>query len=219
MGEKYIMSEHAMNSKHKTAFLNKQKYLKQQGVVLFFALVALVVMSLAAVALIRSVDTSTLIAGNLASKQSATTSADMGMETAINWMASQANLATLNADIATSGYYSTQAANPVTGFNWDANDSLPATSTATGADVIVNGTDGSGNTIRYVIQRMCSAVGAPSAANCLFGPPGVNTNSSAVMDATRAGANVAPDPSPIYRITARVIGVKNTVSYIQAFVY
>ena len=38
----------------------------QRGVVLFFALIALVAMSLAAVALIRSVDTSTIIAGNLA---------------------------------------------------------------------------------------------------------------------------------------------------------
>ena len=52
----------------------------QQGVVSFIALVALVVMSLAAVALIRSVDTATLIAGNLAFKQAATASADAGVE-------------------------------------------------------------------------------------------------------------------------------------------
>ena len=59
--------------------INKMKNLsghhlfKQQGVVLFIALVALVVMSLAAVALIRSVDTNTLIGGNLSFKQAATT--------------------------------------------------------------------------------------------------------------------------------------------------
>ena len=41
---------------------------RQHGLVLFFALIAMVVMSLAAVALIRAVDTSTLIAGNLACK-------------------------------------------------------------------------------------------------------------------------------------------------------
>lgn len=57
--------------------------LKQRGVVLFFALIALVAMSLAAVALIRSVDTSTLIAGNLAFKQATKNSAEAGIEAAI----------------------------------------------------------------------------------------------------------------------------------------
>jgi len=57
---------------------------RQRGVVLFFALIALVVMSLAAVALIRSVDTNTLIAGNLAFKQAATSSGDSGLEMAID---------------------------------------------------------------------------------------------------------------------------------------
>ena len=61
-------------------------YHAEKGVVLFIALIALVVMSLAAVALIRSVDTNTLIAGNLGFKQSATVSADSGVETAITWL-------------------------------------------------------------------------------------------------------------------------------------
>jgi Tfp pilus assembly protein PilX len=63
--------------------------IRQRGVVLFFTLIALVVMSLAAVALIRSVDTSTMIAGNLAFKQSATTSGDGGIEAAVSWLAAQ----------------------------------------------------------------------------------------------------------------------------------
>ena len=67
-------------------FASKMAYLRikqQRGVVLFLALIALVIMSLAAVALIRSVDTNTLIAGNLSFKQAATTSADAGTEAAI----------------------------------------------------------------------------------------------------------------------------------------
>ena len=47
---------------------------RQRGVSLFFALVCLVAIMLAAVALVRSVDTSTLISGNLAFQQSATSS-------------------------------------------------------------------------------------------------------------------------------------------------
>ena len=54
----------------------KQRHLpySQKGFVLFLALVSLVVMSLAAVALIRSVDTNSLITGNLAFRQNATLS-------------------------------------------------------------------------------------------------------------------------------------------------
>ena len=78
-------------------------------------------MSLAAVALIRSVDTSTVIAGNLASKQSATTSADSGIETALDWMDGIADLTTLNSDSAINaalGYYATQTLDP-TELDWD----------------------------------------------------------------------------------------------------
>ena len=69
----------------------------QQGIVLFIALIALVVMSLAAVALIRSVDTNTLIAGNLSFKQAATTSADAGVEAAISQLIGMRDAAANNA--------------------------------------------------------------------------------------------------------------------------
>jgi Tfp pilus assembly protein PilX len=189
---------------------------KQQGIVLFFALIALVIMSLAAVALIRSVDTNTIIAGNLASKQSAVTSADSGVETAITWMSGVSDLAIFNADDAAKGYYATQTANPTT-FNWDASDSLPADDASGLIDA--NGKDMSGNTVRYVVQRMCRNPGAPAKENCLFGAPVVESNSQSVRDTTRAGAVLPVEQSPMYRITARVIGPRNTVSYIQAFVY
>lgn len=211
-----------MNSQYKTVTIGESQLKKQRGVVLFIALIALVVMSLAAVALIRSVDTSTIIAGNLASKQSATISADSGVETAIAWLSSAAitaNPSILNSDNAANaalGYYATQLKDPTT-FAWNASDSSPAKD-ATGL-INANGTDASGNTIRYVIQRMCRVVGAPLATTCLFGAPVVGSNSQAVRPAPSAGAATSTDQSPMYRVTARVTGAKNTVSYIQAFVY
>ena len=194
----------------------------QQGVVLFIALIALVVMSLAAVALIRSIDTSTIIAGNLATKQLATISADSGLETAITWLSRPAVVldpTILYVDSASSGYYASQEKSPTT-LSWNANDSLPAT----GTNIDANGTDASGNTIRYIIQRMCipSAGGvaaAPAAANCLFGAPVVGNSSQGVRPSPLAGAATTTTQSPMYRITARVTSVKSTVSYIQAFVY
>jgi len=182
---------------------------KQQGVVLFIALIALVVMSLAAVALIRSVDTNTIIAGNLGFKQSATVSADSGVETALTWIAN--NQSSLTADITSSGYYST--------FNADAKTLVNASTTVATGTGISAGKDSSGNTINYVIQRMCKNTGASNSTHCLFGPPGEDTNSNSNCDASNPCLNAAASDSLMYRITTKVTGPKNTVSYTQAFVY
>src|SRR4051812_10143783 len=61
---------------------------KQGGVVLFIALVVLVAMSLAGIAMVRSVDTGSLVAGNMAFKQGATLAGDAGTELAISWLTS-----------------------------------------------------------------------------------------------------------------------------------
>ena len=65
----------------------------QRGVSLVIALIALVAMTLAGLALMRSVDTTNLISGNLAFRQSALNATDVGVETA---------LVTLNTIVTTS---------------------------------------------------------------------------------------------------------------------
>lgn len=182
---------------------------KQRGVVLFFALIALVVMSLAAVALIRSVDTNTIIAGNLGFKQSATVSADSGVETAITWVFG--HQAILEADHLDEGYYATSTGDAKTSIEENAK-------MATGIG-ISDGKDSSGNTISYVVQRMCKNAGPSSPTHCLFGPPGEDPNSNADCDYGNPCLNAAPSDSLMYRVTVKVTGPKNTVSYTQAFVY
>lgn len=180
--------------------------IKQQGVVLFFALIALVVMSLAAVALIRSVDTNSIIAGNLSFKQSTMFSADRGVETALAWVI--ANEALLEADSVANGYYATSDVVP----------HLNARALVDASGVTDTLDDGQGNAVRYVVQRMCQNPGPASRgapAFCLFGP---------TIEVPDDHGAVPPPPSKfapslIYRVTARVVGPKNTVSYIQSFVY
>lgn len=191
---------------------------RQRGAVLFFALIALVVMTLAAVALIRSVDTNTLIAGNLAFKQSATSSGDGGVEAAVTWLTN--NAATLDSSNAAAGYYNSVNQLPamnLVGLTWsDANSKL-------------TGTDAAGNTVRYIIQRMCKHTGGagslaspaiiPDESNCLFSDGEKGGSGMGVLDATQAGAGLSGSGSPIYRVTAQVTGPRNTISYIQAFVF
>ena len=56
---------------------------RQQGIVVFIALIATVLLSLAAVGLMRSVHTSTLVVGNLAFRQAAMAVSSAAVETAI----------------------------------------------------------------------------------------------------------------------------------------
>ena len=208
----------------------------QQGVVLFIALIALLVMSLAAVALIRSVDTGTMISGNLSFRQSATTSSDVGIEAAVTALDCRGRNVLFptpcttsnpidprdprdilehpfNVSSASAGYYSNA-------------DTRALTSDASWTDTnsVLVGTE-NGNTVRYIIERMCrpADIETPvdqvlSDAFCLLSDGDTNTSSKAVLAAPEAGGKKASNP-PMYRITIRTTGPKNTVSYVQAFAY
>ena len=56
---------------------------RERGVVLFIALIVMVALSLAGIALIRSADTATIVAGNLAFKQAAASAVDRSVEQAV----------------------------------------------------------------------------------------------------------------------------------------
>jgi Tfp pilus assembly protein PilX len=189
----------------------------QAGVVLFFALIALVVMSLAAAALIRSVDTGNLISGNLAFKRSATISADSGTETAIAWLLAEVP-ANLNANNLGQAYYATSVDDPLTPLVDEGDPKALVDAAAKNAEGsgVVAGKDVSGNTITYVIQRLCNAPGTPLPDTCLFGP---SKDKASFDNAGMACPNptCSSEAGPIYRVTAKVVGPKNTVSYIQAF--
>jgi len=204
----------------------RARAMKQRGVVLFFALIALLAMSLAAVALIRSVDTSTMIAGNLAFKQAATTSGDAGVDAAMNWLATiqTANNAINVLNNATHPFNITNlAANP--GYHSNADPALNLTADATWDDVnnVLVGTDGSGNTIRYIIQRMCRNANQPiQTADCLFSGALQDNNGQNIplpQEVCQGAGCPVAGQTPQIRITTRTTGPKNTVSYVQAFVY
>jgi Tfp pilus assembly protein PilX len=182
----------------------------QRGVVLFLALIMIVVLMLAGLALVRSVSTTNVIAGNLAFKQAATNSADTGIEAAIAWLEANNNATTLGANQTGAVKYLAARQDPAAGQSWDAFwNSLPATVVNTMA------ADASDNTVSYVIHRLCNATGPSSTAGC-SAPP----NFSSSEGSSRGAGVVAlkSDPQVYYRITARVAGPRGTVSYVQAVV-
>jgi len=187
---------------------------RQRGVVLMIALIVLVAMTLAGIALVRSVDTSNIIAGNLAFQQAATHAGDTGTETAVAWL--QANNAgvTLQANIFGSGYAAART-DPAAGQSWDAfwtNVLVPA------GQVVTLAVDAStGNTVAYTIQRLCNAVGDPTVpgVDCA-----VSQTASQSTGSSKGAGVIALQYSALvyYRITARIAGPRNTVSYIQTIV-
>ncbi|MDR0578806.1 MAG: hypothetical protein LBI87_15065 [Candidatus Accumulibacter sp.] len=183
---------------------------RQRGAVLLIALIVLVAMTLSALALIRSVNTTNLIAGNLAFRESAVLAAERATESAVNWLVS-AGRSTLESDVTGEGYQAVRA-DPADG-NWEAfwnntgSGAKKAALTTAGA-----GSDAAGNTVSYVIHRLCDATGNPlSGINCSK-PPRDGGGGSMVAGAPSAGLK---NPQVYYRITARVVGPRNTVVYTQ----
>lgn len=182
----------------------------QRGAVLFLALIVLVVMLLVGVSMIRKAGTGGSISGNLAFKQNATSVADLGVEAARAWIS--ANPTLLNSDSTANGYFS----------SWSANVT-PDTFWAGSAPSVVNVTsdDGTGNAVSYVIHRLCQLPNvSPDDAtqHCVAEP-------DAGAGATKGGIDYGSAPSstptglPYYRITTRVVGPRNTLSYVQVVMY
>lgn len=205
---------------------------KQRGVALFFALIALVAIMLAAVVLVRSVDTSTMISGNLAFQQAATSSGDGGTEAAVTWLtgieAANGALNVLNnaahpfnQDNAAAGYYA--SLNPAMSLTASSGTRFTWVTSGVGKDSVGLAADSSANTASYIIQRMCRTSGVSvQNANCLFSGAALNNNGQNIPlpqeICVGTGCPVAGQ-TPMIRVTSKVTGPKNTVSYVQAFVY
>lgn len=192
---------------------------KQKGVTLFLAMIVLVAMLLSGIALFRTVDSGVLVAGNLAMQKSATRQGDQGSEDAIAWLVSKVAGADLYEDPNIVGYtdypfYVANAANDIPGTNqtwsawWDVY-TLTHTPVTLTTDAVT------GNTVSYLVQRMCTANGAPYTASVsCIGPP---QTTGECVDITSCG----PDEPPTivyYRVTSRVVGPRNTISFIQTIV-
>ena len=205
----------------------------QRGLSLLFALLALVALSLAAVGLVRSVGTGSLVVGNLGFKKDATGTADRGAELAIAWL--QNNLAgtTLDQDVLASGYYATSkdaldptgrntaaATRAVVDWNGD-NCATVSGSFSACLDASAASTVGT-NAVNWVITRLCASAGSKddvsnSCATSLTSGTADDPNSgSREYGNEDLGSTTS---SPYYRVIVRTVGGRNTVSYTETIVH
>lgn len=186
----------------------------QRGVVLLIALIILVALTLAGVALIRSVDTANLIAGNMSFHQSATQSGERSTEQALNnWLLAHIAIGdTALFDHNAANGYRAAREDPAAGESWDTFWNKPTTGLATQA--VTGAPDAAGNTVSYVIHRLCETTGAPHLTNCSKPPAGANAGGSF----SAGGAAVITTNQVYYRVTTRIAGPRRTVAYLQTIV-
>jgi type IV pilus assembly protein PilX len=206
---------------------------QQKGIVLIIVIVAIVAMMVAVFSMLRLTSSSMGVAGNLAFKKNATSAADLGVEQAISYVLTThaANPALLYTDQASAGYFATWIDTPGNQFdpftyNWSSTTAAQATTD-----------DGSGNSVMYVIHRLCANTGAVTSLSqsCVRPSPLYNQGGSGTgrTGATTPGTGgtlgggggggggpvVATLPEAYYRITTRVAGPRNTLSYTQVIIY
>jgi type IV pilus assembly protein PilX len=193
---------------------------RQRGVVLFIALIAMIVLSLAGVALIRAVDTTGSVAGNIAFRQASIPAVNMAIEEAVNALYNS----TLNPekDDPAYRYYATLQAGELS-------NGVPATLGGTylamkAAYPFAVKTYASTNAeVRSVIERICTPAAQPllpldnpgKIQYCDTLPPKV----SVAKTSMKLKGPTLP-PIPLYRVTVRVdLPGTNAATFAQAMLH
>ncbi len=203
---------------------------RQRGVVMFIALIVMVALSLAAVALVRSVDTTNAVIGNLSFRMASILPGNLAVESAAAALfpdadiANVAHIADKTNDLPAENYFAWFQ-------NTDDRRGVPAVlqkkSTAQALSKTLH--DPTTQTdMAYVIERMCHQAGAPTG----YGPADVSPpappppagpqgNCDLLLSKQPLGTTLGdpqislPSP-PFYRVTIRVDGPQNTTSFLQA---
>jgi Tfp pilus assembly protein PilX len=191
----------------------------QQGMVLVMALIVLVLVTLAGLSMMRSVDTTTLVAGNLAFQQAATRASDLGIERAVGVLQTLAAGGQLNTSDATNSYFATMRTTdspdptvpgrrdwPTLWENAIKDNVAPAVNDTT-----------TGNSVQFAIHRLCANASPPNAGGNCVTAPGQITSAGSSEDSNELQVQ-GSQTRVYYRITVRVIGPRRTESYVQAHV-
>jgi type IV pilus assembly protein PilX len=191
---------------------------RQRGLVVFIALLVMLGLALAGIALIRSTDTATRVNGNVAFKHAAVSAVDRGIEQTIHALWEAAPTLDRTQHNPAQNYYAC-----VRGTNGGCltsgstipkiPDLLTTSSGCAGAGLAAGlvANDTAGNKSCFVIERMCLNTGPAVGSNC-----NVSTATFGADPGTIHYTGLVRPGDAYYRVTVRVEGPRNTVSYAQS---
>lgn len=202
----------------------------QHGAVLLFCLIALTIMLIGAAGLVRSFQSTLFSAGNIGFKRDMRNQSEMAVNLAVGptgyFQTGVLNSSTARAQNLPTANYS--AVMLTTNEQGIPDAFLLSDSAFAAAYSAPDLTSPDGHvTVRYVIDRLCTSTGDErtlATASCILAstPAAPGGGSLNIQSAERAGltpGNVSAVPqSVVYRITARVIGPRNTMSFFQSTV-
>jgi type IV pilus assembly protein PilX len=188
----------------------------------------LVALMLGAATLMRMVESTSQLAGNLAFKRAATLAAENGVEAAIDWLEQQST-ATLASDAVDAGYHASTttavdasgnaAASGTAAIDWKNNQCDGVARSTCLKPMALSGIDNAGHSVGYLIQRLCSGSGKLAASGeCAFYLESEAQSSSRGAIGYGSEKRLAGQPWAFYRITARAVGPRDTVGLVQVLV-
>ncbi|MBX3621866.1 MAG: hypothetical protein KF891_17990 [Rhizobacter sp.] len=198
---------------------------RERGVVLVFALIALLILMIGAVALVRSFNTSLLGTGSIAFKKDLVNRNEAAVARVLARARTAGNLMTASyaAAAQTSMNYSPQ----IVSYNAQG---IPDLLLVNDSDFNASGIGLTSNdiqmpddnvTLRYIIDRQCNAPGDAAtlgSANCVTvnsTPDGGSADVPIRAEMSTSGGSGAVPISPVYRLSIRAVGPKGTLAFYQ----
>jgi type IV pilus assembly protein PilX len=201
----------------------------QAGIVLFIALIALVALSLAGIALVRSVGTGNQIAGNLAFRQATLQASDHGIEAAfiaLNTLPLRTNRTT-----SVTGQYTATRLDINTNLtarepDWANDIPWARISCRNNSNAVVSPCSSQEYQVKYFIERLCGcdqnvtlSGQIPVCAHAATIDPKtycqVQTGSEKTGSKGAFGTSFESVTAIYYRVTVQVTGPRNTTTYAQ----
>ncbi|MFG6446896.1 hypothetical protein ACG0Z6_01425 [Roseateles sp. BYS180W] len=192
----------------------------QRGVVLVFALIALVLLLIGAGAVVRSMNTSLFSAGNYGFKRDLTHQSDRGMVAVLSHFTGTGALAT-EAPRRTSApalnYSAAILPTNAQGIPRALLSEADFANTGSAANDIV--VADMGVSIRWVVDRLCSANGPADHAHCASAldiPKGGSASQEQRPELSGAGVAGAAPVQIVYRVSMRISGPRHTQAFVQS---
>jgi type IV pilus assembly protein PilX len=180
----------------------------QRGVVLIFTLIVLLIMTIGGVALMRSMNTSLLTAGNLAFRRDLVNQGEQAVSNVLQSFQASGLLVNATTVSSTGANYSATAL-PT---NAQGVPTALLSDTAFGS-VGIKANDITGATadvtMRYVIDRLCNNTGAASSTSC------VQSLANPTGGTALPTPGVPPPSATVYRLSVRVTGPRSTQIFLQ----
>lgn len=182
---------------------------RQRGVALPVMLIVLVVMLISGAYLLKASNTTTITTANLAYQSALNKANDLALMTGAEWLSAtwRANKALLDADSAGAGYKA----------NLDTTQTVRSAAFWQGSTTV---TDANGNSIEYVIHRLCAQAQPYNVNNnqCMqtsANPVALGTTVALGSSLSSTAVQLAGSPQLHYIITARINGPRGGVAVSQ----